>query len=51
MTKEVVSYNIRIAYLEKTRQMYNNMDSDNKFKVFLLVDGEINSVWERSDNL
>ena len=51
MTKEVVSYNIRIAYLEKTRQMYNNMDSDNRFKVFLLVDGEINSIWERSDNL
>lgn len=51
MTKEVVPYNTRIAYLEKTRQMYNNMDSDNKFKVFLLVDGEINSVWERSDNL
>lgn len=47
MTKEVVPYNTRIAYLEKTRQMYDNMNADKRFKVFLLVDGEINSVWER----
>lgn len=49
MTKEVVPYETRLAYLDKTRQMYSNMDSDNRFKVFLLVDGEINSIWERSD--
>lgn len=47
MTKEVVPYNTRIACLEKTRQMYSNINADNRFKVFLLVDGEINSVWER----
>lgn len=47
MTKEIVPYHTRIAYLEKTRQMYSNMDSDNRFKVFLLVDGKINSIWER----
>jgi len=47
MTKEIVPYNTRIAYLEKTRQMYNNMNLDNRFKVYILVDGEINSVWER----
>lgn len=47
MTKEIVPYNTRIAYLEKTREMYNNMDLDNRFKVFVLVDGKINSVWER----
>ena len=47
MTKEIVPYHTRIACLEKTRQMYSNMDSDNRFKVFLLVDGKINSVWER----
>lgn len=47
MTKEIVPYNTRLAYLEKTRQMYNNMNTDNRFKVFLLVDGEINSIWER----
>lgn len=49
MTKEVVSYATRLSYLDKTRQMYSNMDSDNRFKVFLLVDGEINSIWERGD--
>ena len=47
MTKEIVPYHTRLAYLEKTRQMYNNMNADNRFKVFLLVDGEINSIWER----
>ena len=49
MTKEIVPYNSRIAYLDKTRQMYNNINLDNRFKVYLLVDGEINSVWERGD--
>lgn len=49
MTKEIVPYNTRIAYLDKTRQMYNNINHDNRFKVYLLVDGEINSVWERGD--
>ena len=49
MTKEIVPYNTRIAYLEKTRQMYNEMNHDNRFKVYLLVDGKINSVWERGD--
>ena len=47
MTKEIVPYHTRLLNLEKTRQMYNNMDADNCFKVFLLVDGEINSIWER----
>ena len=47
MTKEIVPYHTRLAYLEKTRQMYNNMNADSRFKVFLLVDGEINSIWER----
>lgn len=51
MTKEVVPYNTRIAYLEKTRQMYNNMAYDNRLKIFLLVDGKINSVWERGESL
>lgn len=50
MTKEIVPYHTRLAYLEKTRQMYKNMDSDNHFKVFLLVDGKVNSVWERFED-
>ena len=51
MTKEVIPYYTRNTYLEKTRQMYNNMNSDTRFKVFLLVDGEINSVWERGTEI
>lgn len=51
MTKEIVPYVTRIAYLEKTRQMYNNMNNDNRFKVFLLLDGEINSIWERGEEI
>ena len=47
MTKEIVPYHTRITYLERTKEMYNNMSSDNRFKVFLLVDGKINSIWER----
>lgn len=49
MTKEVIPYHTRIDILEKTRQMYMNMSSDNRFKVFLLVDDEINSLWERGE--
>lgn len=49
LTKEIVPYETRLNLLEKTRQMYENMASDNRFKIFLLVDGKINSVWERSE--
>lgn len=50
LTKEIVPYETRINILNKTRQMYCNMDSDNRFKIFLLVDGKINSVWERGES-
>ena len=49
MTKEVIPYHMRLALLDKTRQMYRNIAEDNRFKIFLLVDGKINSVWERED--
>lgn len=51
MTKEVVPYQTRIVFLEKTRQMYANMNTDNRFKIFLLVDGKINSIWERGNEV
>jgi len=50
LTKEVIPYHMRLALLVKTRQMYKNISSDNRFKIFLLVDGKINSVWEREDD-
>lgn len=50
MTKEIIPYPTRVICLEKIRQMYANMNADNHFKVFLLVDGEINSIWERGED-
>lgn len=50
MTREVVGYDTRIEMLDKIRQMYSNMDADSRFKIFLLVDGKVNSVWERGDD-
>ena len=47
MTKEIISLETRLNLLEKTKQMYDNIENDNSFKVFLLVDGAINSIWER----
>ena len=47
MTKEIVPYESRLKLLEKTKQMYDNIGSDDRFKVFLLFNGKINSVWER----
>lgn len=47
MTKEIIPFESRLSLLEKTREMYENIGVDNSFKVFLLVDGQINSVWER----
>lgn len=49
LTKERIPYWTRLTLLDKTRQMYQNIAADNRFKIFLLVDGEINSIWERSD--
>lgn len=49
MTKEVIPYNSRLVMLEKIRTLHANNLADNRFKIFLLVDGRINSIWERSN--
>ena len=49
MTREVVGYDTRIEMLDKIRQMYSDMEDDSRFKIFLLVDGKVNSVWERGE--
>ena len=49
MTKEVIPYNSRLVMLKKIRTLHANNLTDNRFKIFLLVDGKINSIWERSD--
>ena len=50
MTKEIISYETRLVMLEKIRTLHANSLSDNRFKIFLLVDGQINSIWERSED-
>lgn len=47
MTKEIVPYNARINMLNKVRELNEKMLKDNSFKIFLLVDGKIDSIWER----
>ena len=49
MTKEIIPYETRLAILEKIRILHENTKLDQQFKIFLLVDGKINSIWERSD--
>ena len=47
LTKEVLSYNTRIKLCEKMKELDNYVSTDKKFKIFLLKDGKIDSVWER----
>lgn len=49
MTKEVIPYDSRIMLIEKIRTLHANNLADNRFKIFLLVDGKINSIWERGE--
>lgn len=50
MTKEIVPYDTRLVLLEKIKTLHSNIKQDNRFKIFLLVDGKVNSIWERSDS-
>ena len=47
MTKEILGYNTRIELCKKMKDMDNYISNDNKFKIFLLKGGKIDSVWER----
>jgi len=46
LTKEVVPYETRIRMLEKVRALSLFMDNDKSFKIFILKDGQIDSMWE-----
>ena len=47
MSKEIIPYKTRVLLEEKIKEMDNFVNNDNTFKIFLLTDGKINSVWER----
>ena len=50
LTKEKLSYNTRINLFEKGKNLKTFIDGDDGFKIFLLKNGKIDSVWER-DNI
>ena len=47
LTKEKLLYNTRIKLCERMKELDKFINTDNKFKIFLLKDGKIDSVWER----
>lgn len=50
ITKEVVPNETRLKMLDGFKELYDFMEKDKgEFKVFLLKDGKLNSVWERAD--
>lgn len=49
LTKEVIPYETRLILLDKVRNLSAFMDSDRSFKIFILKDGKIDSMWERDD--
>lgn len=50
ITKEVVPNETRLKMLDGFKELYDFMEKDKgKFKVFLLKDGKLNSIWERAD--
>lgn len=51
LTKEVVPYETRLKLLDKVRMLSSFMDSDKSFKIFILKDGQIDSMWEGADTV
>ena len=51
LTKEVVPYETRLKLLEKVRKLSSFMDGDKIFKIFILKDGQIDSMWEGADTV
>ena len=49
ITKEKLSYNTRINLFEKGKTLKTFIEGDDRFKIFLLKNGKIDSVWERDD--
>ena len=47
LTKEKVVYFTRMKLVQKVKELNDIIDNDSTFKIFILVDGKINSVWEK----
>lgn len=51
LTKEVVPYETRLKLLDKMRGLSEFMAHDRNFKIFILKDGKIDSLWERGNGI
>jgi len=50
ITREFVPNETRLKMLEGFKELYDFMEKDkSEFKVFLLKDGKLNSIWERNE--
>jgi hypothetical protein len=51
LTKEVIPYDTRLRFLDKIRSLSEFMAHDRTFKIFILKDGKIDSLWERGNGI
>lgn len=51
LTKEIIPHNTRLMLMENFQQLENFVNSDKNFKIFLLNNGKIDSIYERGDAL
>lgn len=49
LTKEVIPYETRLRLLDKVRELNSFMDNDRSFKIYILKDGKVDSMWEGVD--
>jgi hypothetical protein len=49
LTKEIIPYDTRLMLIEHFKHLDRFINGDNKFKIFLLIDGKIDSIYERGD--
>lgn len=49
LTKEKVDYNTRMKMVDKIHELNDFIDNDRSFKIFILKDGKVNSIWRRGD--
>ena len=47
LTKEIISYGTRMNLIERFNNFDNFIDNDKSFKIFVLKDGKIDSLYER----
>lgn len=49
LTKEIIPYNTRVMLIERFQHLESFISDDKSFKIFLLKNGKIDSMYERGD--